>query len=65
MAKLNLWNIRNKDLALDSIESAISYLNERRKTLYDVPAQAIILLLDKFSNVVRFEKHKNFSRIVE
>ena len=49
MSKLNLWNTKNNGLALDSIESAISYLNEKRKALYYVPTQAIILLLDKFS----------------
>ena len=49
MSKLNLWNTKNNGLALDSIESAISYLNEKRKALYYVPTQVIILLLDKFS----------------
>ena len=34
MSKLNLWNTKNNGLALDSIESAISYLNEKRKALY-------------------------------
>ncbi len=49
MSKLNLWKTNDNGLALDSIESAISYLNEKRKGLYYVPTQVIILLLDKFS----------------
>ena len=34
MPKLNLWKSRDNGLTLDSIESAISYLNEKRKALY-------------------------------
>jgi hypothetical protein len=49
MSKLSLWNTGKNGPELDSIESAIAYLNEKRRALYYVPTQVIILLLDRFS----------------
>ena len=49
MERLDIINKKEINITSDSIESVVSKLNENRKFLYNVPIQAIILILDRFS----------------
>ena len=51
MERLDIINKKEINITSDSIESVVSKLNENRKFLYNVPIQAIILILDRFSKM--------------
>ena len=81
MEGLDIINKKEINITSDSIESVVSKLNENRKFLYNVPIQAIILILDRFSKslitndeiayiegmpyLARWLKKKNIENIIE